>query len=240
MRTRQKIILLLFLSFFINKASAQNCTVKISDKIDFFKQNFKEELDLFLSLEFEINNVKIKANDTNNIIVLTNKAEFDTIKYSFFYRGVIHNDQFICKLRANETYTISPCTCCGIFLMTPSKNAERGYVKYVNNSKRDFIAETGELELDTILKKKKTDYILSSISMNCGFRPNTVFVADFGYLDKKFEYENLKSKPKEEQDLLNKEQQENIRFSFNYLFLHKERLVVTIDETGELFNLTIE
>lgn len=80
----------------------------------------------------------------------------------------------------------------------------------------------------------------SSISMNCGFRPNNIFVADFDYLDKKFDYDNLKSKPVDEQNLLKKEQRSHVLFSFNYLFLHAEKLTVTIDKTGSIFNLTLK
>lgn len=238
MKTRLRIIL--FTLLFANIVSAQNCTVRISDDFDFLKKNSYKELELFLSLEFEINNIMLKTNESNEVFISPNTIGFDTIKYSFIYRDSIHYESFICKLKSSEIYTISPCTCCGIFLMTPSQNAQRGYIKYVNNSKERFIAETGELQIDTVYKKRETDFIYSFISMNCGFRPNTVFVAELGYLDKKFEYENLKSKTKEEQELLKNKQQDYIRFSFNYLFLHGERLVVTIDKTGKLFDLTIK
>lgn len=235
-----KLQIILLISAFANSVLAQNCTIGIRDDFDFLKKNFNEELEVFLSLEFEINKVQLKANDSTAIVVSPNKVGFDTINYSFMYRDSMYSDQFICKLRAGETYTISPCTCCGIFLMTPSQNAERGFVKYVNNSNRTFMAETGELEIDTLYKRKETDFIHSSISMNCGFRPNNIFVADFDYLDKKFDYENWKNKTVIEQNLLKKEQQSHILFSFNYLFLHAEKLTVTINKTGEIYNLTLE
>ncbi len=225
---------------FYNEATAQNCTVKINAKTDFFKTRFKEEMNVFLSLDFKVNNVQIKAIDTTEISVLVNPSTFDTIKYSFLDHGVIYTDQFICKLRPNEVYTISPCTCCGIFLITPSENAKRGSVKYINNSKKEFIAETGESERDTLFSKNETAFINSSISMNCGFMPNTIFVADFGYLDKKFSYENWESKPQDQIDILMREQQSYIVYSFNYLFLHQEKLLVTIDKSGKTFKLTLE
>jgi hypothetical protein len=124
--------------------------------------------------------------------------------------------------------------------MTPSQNAERGYIKYVNKSKREFITESGELELDTLYKKKESDFIFSAISMNCGFRPNKIFVTELDYLNEKFEYENWKNKPVSEQKLLKLEQQSHILFSFNYLFLHKERLIFIIDKTATKYELEIE
>jgi hypothetical protein len=108
----------------------------------------------------------------------------------------------------------------------------------VNNSSRDFIAETGD-EYLTIEPNQQTGFIHSFISMNCGFRPTNLFIADPSYVDSKFLFENLKSKSEAEQDELEKEREGLILFSFNFLFLHQEKLVVTIDATGEHFDIKL-
>ena len=76
--------------------------------------------------------------------------------------------------------------------------------------------------------------------MNCGFRPNTISIANIGYTDKKFDYDNWENKTKEEQELLKIEQQSHVVYSFDYLFLHKEKLILTIDKSGEKVDLKME
>jgi hypothetical protein len=237
---KRNLILILFLGMLQCAAIAQTCTIKISEDYEALKRSFGEELEVFFSIEFEINRTTLTTIKSDSIRVRPNEDGFDNIRYTYTYNGKTYKDSFICRLLAEEVYTISPCTCCGIFLMTPSQQAERGFVQYINKSKKMFIANSGDLQLDTLFRNKNTGFILSSISMNCGFRPNTVFIADLGYLDEKFDYENWKSKPQEEQDLLDKEQQSYVVFSFNYLFLHKEQLVVTIDKSGSKFDLKLD
>ena len=110
----------------------------------------------------------------------------------------------------------------------------------MNHSNQTFISESGEFELDTLYKNSDTDFIQSSISMNCGFRPNQLFLADLDYLNPKYQYDQLKLKSELEQELLEKEQLSLIRFSFNFLFLHEEKLLVSIDETGLIFTVEME
>lgn len=224
---------------FFTELAAQKCIVKISDDVSVMKKQSPRDLEAFLSIEFEVNHVKIKATDKLQVRVPIQKIGFDTVTYSFTYNGKVCNEQFICKLRANEKYTISPCTCCGVFLMTPAQNAQRGSVKYVNESNHEFIAETGDQSIDSLAKKSNTEYIHSFISMNCGFRPNQIFIAEPDYLNQKFDYQNWQHKTEQEQELLDKEQKDLIRFSFNYLFLHGEKLVVTIGENGRNFRLEL-
>jgi len=47
------------------------------------------------------------------------------------------------------------------------------------------------------------------------------------------------TKSEAEQDELEKEQDGLILFSFNFLFLNQEKLVVTIDATGEYFDIKL-
>lgn len=236
------LITMLFFSLLIsvNKVFSQKCSVQISDNIEFFKRSHAEEMDVFMSLEFKINAQTIKATDTTPFSLPISPSGFDTVNYSFIANGVRQYDWFICKFRPKETYIISPCTCCGIFLMTPTKDAERGFVKYINRSDKTFVSESGESQIDTLHSRQETEFIFSSISMNCGFRPNTIFVAELDYLDQRFDYDHWKTKSAAEQDLLQKEQQGFIRFSCNYLFLHGERLVVTVNQTGNAFRLELE
>jgi hypothetical protein len=234
-----KIILLLCLVAFFNEVAAQKCIVKINDDVPLMQKHSSRDLEVFLSIEFEVNHVKIKATDKKQVRIPVQKTGFDTVNYTFTYNGGVHNEQFICKLRTKEKYTISPCTCCGIFLMTPAQNAQRGSVKYVNASKHEFISETGDQAIHALPKNSSTDYIHSFISMNCGFRPNQIFIAEPDYLNPKFNYENWQSKTEQEQELLDKEQNDLIRFSFNYLFLHGEKLVVTIHESGRDFRVEL-
>ena len=231
--------LLLCLTALFNEVAAQKSIVKINNDVPLMQKNSSRELEVFLSIEFEVNHVKIKATDKQQVRIPVQKSGFDTVNYTFTYNGKVHNEQFICKLRAKEKYTISPCTCCGIFLMTPDQNAQRGSVKYINASKHEFISETGDQEIHALTKNSSTDYIHSFISMNCGFRPNQIFIAEPDYLNPKFDYENWESKTEQEQELLDKEQNDLIRFSFNYLFLHGEKLVVTIDESGRDFRVEL-
>jgi hypothetical protein len=231
--------LLLSSSTFTSYANDGLSLIKINKDAQRFFGNDLDELNVFLSLEFEVNHQKIKATDAKTVKVRPHQEGFDTVLFSFFYRDSIHRGTFICKLKGHEIYTISPCTCCGLFAIAPSKNPMRGDIKFVNNSSRDFIAETGD-EYVTIESNKETGFIHSSISMNCGFRPTKLFIADPSYVDPKFSYENLMNKSDAEQVELEKEQDGLILFSFNFLFLHQEKLVVRIDEEGAHFSLNLE
>lgn len=237
---KNKLLILIILLSCLSKLYAGTCTIKISDRVDFFKKNFPQEMNYFLSLEFEINDSKIKTINSDSIHVKINDIEFDTIKY--FYKN--HQDKiiretFICKLKPGETYSISPCTCCGIFLMTPSKNPKRGFVKFKNNSQQEFLSVSSEFDYDTIPKLSNTNFIPSMISMNCGFRPNRIFIANFNYQNEKYQYENWSTKSTEEKKALELEQESHIIFNFNYLFLHEEKLVVKINGEANKFKVEL-
>ena len=73
--------------------------------------------------------------------------------------------------------------------------------------------------------------------MNCGFRPNRIFIAKAAYFDKKYQYENWKTKSSEEKRQLEIEQEKHVVNSFNYLFLHEEKLIVTIGKKKEDFKV---
>ena len=234
-----KFICLLCLTALFNEFAAQKCMVKINNDVPLIQKHSARDIAVFLSIEFEVNHVKIKATDKRQVRIPVHKTGFDTVNYTYTYNGKVYNEQFICKLRTKEKYTISPCNCCGIFLMTPAQNAQRGSVKYVNASKHEFISQTGDQAIHALDKKSSTDYIHSFISMNCGFRPNQIFIAEPDYLNPKYDYENWQYKTEQEQELLDMEQKDLIRFSFNYLFLHGEKLVVTIEETGRDFRVEL-
>ncbi|MEY4894662.1 MAG: hypothetical protein RL751_1482, partial [Bacteroidota bacterium] len=108
---------LLIVAAFLNEATAQTCTVKIDNDLAQMQQHARGHLEVFMSIAFEVNHVKIKATDKQQVRIPVHQTGFDTVDYTYTYNGDVHHEQFICKLRAKEKYTISPCTCCGIFLM---------------------------------------------------------------------------------------------------------------------------
>ncbi|MFT5819642.1 MAG: hypothetical protein ACI8ZM_000867 [Crocinitomix sp.] len=231
--SKNKFLLFVLYSVFGFNSIAQNCTLKISDELDTFVQEFEKEMELFFSLEFEINGTALKSTDTNSVNILPNLTVFDTIHYSFIdMNGKVYSETFLCQLRAEEVYTISPCVCCGVFLMTPEKNAKRGFVKFINKSSFEYLYVASEIDSDTLYKNSDTDYIFSSISMNCGFRPNEIFVANFEYTNQEYQYENLKTKSAKEKVELHIERESHITYRFNFLFLHEEKLILTITEDG--------
>lgn len=224
----------------LSSIQAETCRVRISDRINFHPNNNVEEITTFLSMNFELNQSSIAALDSNSITVPINNIGFDTLIYSFLdQHGLTVCDTTICKLKANEMYTIGPCTCCGIFLMTPSKNAARGSVKFLNESSDEFIAMVGSFEYDTIPRLTQTDFIPSEISMNCGYRPNRIFFASFDYIDEKYQYENLKDRPLLEKNSLREEQESHVVYEFTYLFLHEEELIVSIGKEKKYFTVDL-
>ncbi len=232
-------VLFLFLVF-SSSVQAATCTVKISDRIDFFKTNYSVEISSFLSMDFELNQTCISSLDTNYFTVHINNIGFDTLIYSFLdQKGLTVCDTSICKLKADEAYTISPCTCCGIFLMISTQNAARGSVKFINDSTDEFIAMVGSFDYDTIPKLARTDFIPSEISMNCGYRPNRIFISSHDYTDERYQYENFKDKSLYEKKSLREEQQTHVVYEFNYLFLHEEKLIVRIDKERNIFDVEL-
>lgn len=228
-------LVIIFLFGFQTKA--QTCTFKISDRVE----NFGEEIDNFFMIKFDINGTNVLTTDTTTTKININKAGFDTIHYSY----INHKDENVtetalCKFRNGETYTVSPCTCCGIFLITPEKNGKRGFVKFKNESKNEYIGTASEIRADTLFKKSETEYVFSSISMNCGFRPNRILIAEFDYYNKKYGYENWQTQSVERKIELEQEQEGYVAYSFNYLFLHEEKIIVTICKKKSEFQLQIE
>jgi hypothetical protein len=221
------------------KGIAQSCTIYPNPDIGFMENNFEEELKTYHSLVFKINGVSLNTTNDDSIEVPVNKTGFDTVSYIYQYRGQEQKDTFLCKFRAEETYIVSPCTCCGIFLMRPNKNARRGSVKFQNHSSKAYIGIASEMDYDTIPPNASTDNIHSYISMNCGFRPSRIAVAEMAYTDEKYQYLNW---PEEQGalDLLMKEQAAFVLYETQYLFLHEEKLLVTIHEDSKWIELNIE
>lgn len=232
------LLLLLFVGI---NSFAQNCSIKITDDLNDFTQDFEEEMKSFFSLEFIINGITFNSRDTNTISISPNTTVFDTIHYSFIDRnGKTYAETFLCQLRNDETYTISPCVCCGVFLMTPEKNAKRGFVRFNNKSSNEYITIASEIDSDTLYKTSNTDYIFSSISMNCGFRPNQILLARYSYFDEKYQYENWKTKTAKEKELLEQDRKLHLAYQFNFLFLHEEKLTLTIAQDGKTFDLKLD
>lgn len=226
------------LLFFVSLSGiAQTCAVKVGNT-DFLESNFEAELKAFLSLEFSINGIPLKTTDSIEKIIPLNRNGFDSIRYSYSWNNQRVEAFSLCKFRANETYTISPCTCCGIFLMTPKSAAERGFVKFVNRSKQLYLGSASEFDFDSIPPKSGTDFLFSAISMNCGFRPSQITVVDPEYLHTPLDDENPSKLlgPKE----LNAKRMVLARGDVWFLFLHGEKLVVTIDKRASQFKLELE
>ncbi len=231
----------LLVLFSFEKLISQRCEIKNLKSFEFAKHDDFSESKIFFSLKFKINGIDFSTIDTNRIRVPINNKTFDSISYSFVNdKNELVRGDFLCKFKADEKYTISPCTCCGIFLVLPSKNANRGYVKFKNNSSSEFIGMVSEIDYEEVLPKKTTDYIFSSISMNCGFRPSYISLALPSYLNKKYQFENWSTKTTKEIRVLHEEQNQDIVYRINYLFLHKEKLTISIDEDGSDFELILD
>ncbi len=225
-------------SFFISFCgNAQTCAVKVRNT-DFPESNFEQERNTFLSLEFSINGVRLKTTDSIEKIIPLNRNGFDSIRYSYTWNNQKVEAFSLCKFKANETYTISPCTCCGIFLITPESSAERGFVKFVNKSKQWYLGSASEFDFDSIPPKSSTDFLFSAISMNCGFRPSQITVVDPEYLHSELEDENP-SKLLDEKEL-NVKRMVLARGDAWFLFLHGEKLVVTVNKKASEFKLELE
>ncbi len=232
-------IMALILVSGISPVKAQTCVFKANQNIGFLKENFEEELALYSTIVLNINGKIFSTIDTGEIIIPVNQSHFDTIRYTYTDRNEIKQDTFICKLRQNEVYTISPCTCCGIFLITPEKNAKRGFIKFENRANQDYIAMFSEAQYDTIPKHADTEFLPSYISMNCGFRPSDVVIAKKEYLNPKYDYENWSKKPVHEIKALKKEQESHILFKTQFLFLHEEKLIVAIDQKAKNIRISL-
>ena len=201
---KQTLLVWLFLGFTLI-SNASTCTIQIADKKGFPEANHAPEMKLFMSLEFEINGSAIRPSDSLPIEIAIHPDGFDSIVYSFIdQNGNKVHESSICKLKSGEVYTIYPCVCCGIFLMTPSKDAKRGFVKFKNQSDMDYIAMSSDFNYDTIPGQSATKFKPSLISMNCGFRPNSIFLANFKYLDSQYLYDNWSKQSSDQKAILRK------------------------------------
>lgn len=217
-----------FLFFSTCCGYAQTCVLRI-DSADFLESNLQEEINTFLSLEFSINGIPLKATDSIEKIIPLNRNGFDSIRYSYTWNNQQVEKFSLCKFKPDETYKISPCTCCGIFLIVPKSKAERGFVKFVNRSKQLYLGSASEFDFDSIPPKSGTDFLFSAISMNCGFRPSQITVAVPEYLHSQLSgAKELKVK------------RMMMRGDVPFLFLHGERLIVTIPKNATQFNLKLE
>ena len=225
MKQLNKVLLFLFLMNSI-AISAQNfeigLTERLFSRIDKLSNQFK-------TLVFDINGVIVKATDTIPTICQINNVGFDSISYSYLNRkNKKVNGNFICKFKKDTNYSIKPCDCSGGFMIS-ANNARRGYVQINNKSNQEIIANITEIDNDTISKKTLTDFKHSSISMNCGFRPSRLLIAKKEYNDEKFKFDNWSSKNINERNELDTERETLILYEQMYLFLHNEKLRITIE-----------
>lgn len=228
-----KALLLFLCSLILSCGYTQTCSVLCKSSGFWEKSgNFEEEMAVFFSLEFSFNGVPLKTTSETQKIIPIHPNGFDTIRYSYTWNGKRIEAFSLCKFRKNEQYTISPCVCCGIFLMRPEKNPERGYVQFVNNSQTTYFGSASEIDTDSIPPNSNTPFQFASISMNCGFRPSQIAVFEPGYFDLKYTYENTSKLPDDEQTRLEAEQEKYIRYNTDFLFLHGERLILTIDKNA--------
>lgn len=224
----------LFASLLLN-SYAQTCSIKVEPDVSV--QSFEEEMAVFFSLKFTINGVSFGTTSSRENLIRLNPNGFDTIRYVYFWQGKRIETFSLCKFRPNEHYTISPCTCCGIFLMLPGKKAERGFVQFVNESETPYLGSVSELGYDSIPAKDQTPFLFSAISMNCGFRPSQIAVFEQSYADTKYDYEQLSKLDDAVQSELEAEQRKLIRYEVDFLFLHGEKLILSISKDGSGFTL---
>lgn len=171
--------IIIFLFLVANFCNAQSANLKLQNYNE-IKNVFKIEIEAFESLEFIINGVAFKVSDDLDINIPLNKMGFDSIKYSYKIHDKEYKSFALAKFKTDQQYYLSPCTCCGIFMIAP-KNPERGIVRFKNRSKSKLLALTGDFEHEVIYPKSTSKYFFSSISMNCGFTPNQIglFTSDF-------------------------------------------------------------
>lgn len=219
-------------------AQAQSCFLRVNP--DLPVRGFEEELAVFLSLKFTVNGISFGTTTSGEKQIPVLQNGFDTIRYSYFWRGKRIEASSLCKFRSNEHYVLSPCTCCGIFLIVPETKAERGFVQFVNESRSLYWGSASELDYDSIPAMEKTPFLFSSISMNCGFRPSQIVILEPAYFDPKYTYEKLSVLPEEAQNKLEAEQRTFIRYAIDFLFLHGEKLVLSISEDASEFVLKLE
>lgn len=234
-----KLLFLILCSLAFSFGYAQTCSIRCKAPHMQEFGNFEEEMSVFYSIEFSLNGVPVKTTDKDEKTIPVNQNGFDTIRYSYLWRGEKIEAVSLCKFRLNERYVISPCTCCGIFLITPEKKPERGFVQFINKSKSTYLGSASEIETDSIPPNSKTPFQFSSISMNCGFRPSQIAVFEPGYFDPKYDYEITSKLPDDKKDELESEQNKFIKYNMDFLFLHGERLILTIDKASK-FSLSLE
>lgn len=209
--------LIFILSFFCFSVSyTQVFTLKLSN-YERIKKSFSEEIEAFESLEFNINGIKFKVSELDSIQIPINAVGFDTLKYNYTIKNKKKNESTIARFKANQEYILYPCTCCGIFLIN-TKNAERGIVRFNNKSNLKLVGNTGELDQEILKPKTLSQYFFSSISMNCGYRPNelSIYTSDFK-INSEYNMFDLKEQ----------------KFSVNFLFMEGEKLTIEYNKKGK-------
>src|SRR5688572_21458701 len=92
-------------------------TIKIGIARDFSTEPFD-------SLVFIVNGTVINSNDTGLKTVKIKKNGFDD--FSYYYKNKKEEVYKVkCKFIENNTYTISPCVCCGDFLVAADSTSTR-------------------------------------------------------------------------------------------------------------------
>ncbi|MEW5677093.1 hypothetical protein ABGT15_12335 [Flavobacterium enshiense] len=210
-----KRVLLLLIVMSYHYADAQESILKVGDLRE-FKSAFKEEIEVFKSLKFNINGRTFCIKDSLKITFPVNDKQFDTIRYSYILKGKEYKDMAIAKFKQNEEYKLWPCVCCGIFGISTNK-PERGVVRFKNTSKKKFIGITGDFDYEVIEPKSLSKYYFSSISMNCGYTPNELSIYDF----------NFKNNLDEALDKLGDE-----KYAVNFLYISGEKITIEYLDKG--------
>jgi len=214
---------LIFWLCFFNVTSNSHCQ-NYNIRFEPLYENLQERTtESYFSLKIVINGDTLKYNDSTNYSFKASVTNFDTITYSFIYNKSLIEDTFLCKFKAYYTYSILPCTCCGLFLIVPKDSiSKRGFVKTKNNSTKNICANVSEIELLNVPKQTETEFIFSSISMNCGFRPSEILITKPKYSSEKYNYENWSQLSKKKQMALNKKRETYVIKRWNYLFYIKK------------------
>jgi hypothetical protein len=224
-------ITLLFILFNVCFSQTANIRIKYLDS-----KNMKSKT--FDSLVFIINGVELNSTDSETKSFNLQKNGFDS--FSYYYKGEKNKviSEFKCKFKPNNSYKILPCICCGEFMLVADSLPQRGSVRFVNKTNRKLIGIRSEFNLDTINKKSATKYFPSDISMNCGFREFYIEIAEFGYANPKFDYNERNTDLENEK--LNSEQEQLWITKTPFLFLHGEKITATYDDKERKIDIKLD
>src|SRR5690606_19539809 len=137
----------------------QTCSIRSKASVLFsISDNFEQEKAVYYSIEFSFNGVPVKTSSEDTTTIPVNPNGLDTIQYSYLWEGERIEEIGLCKFGANEPCVVSPCVCCGIFLVVPEKHPERGFVQFVNKCKTPYEVSTSEIESDRLEGNSKAPF----------------------------------------------------------------------------------